>query len=335
MVTVNVTDSTISASVSSTGDVSVVAPTAASGIVAIGSAFQPASHAATHGATGSDPVSLSGSQMQINCGVTDIYSEDDSVTTALQAVEQYINTTKTAAANAANITAGTLSSARLPVATTTAVGVVAVGSGLSMVGGTALRANVLSVNGRTGAVSLSAADVSAADGDHTHGPISSTGLVNGELQFLGDDDSSGAINGGVAYLSSIVFANLTSQNTAFTGSAANITSGTLSVDRLPVVQDKSSSLGSTGASLTLSLASTSVQRATLSENCTFTMPTAVAGASLTLILTQGGTGFTASFTSVKWPGGSAPTVTATSGKVDVLRFVSDGTHWYGSIHQNY
>jgi len=154
--------------------------------------------------------------------------------------------------------------------------------------------------------------------------------------FIGDNDTSGSINGGTAYLSGIVFSgNLSSQNTAFTGSAGALTSGTLSIDRLPVIQDKSSSLGNTGSSLTLSLSSASVQRATLSANCTFTMPTATAGASLILILTQGGTGNTATFTSVKWPGGSAPTVTATNGKVDVLRFVSDGTSWYGFAHQNY
>ena len=322
MVSVNVTSTAIGATVSSAGGVSVSA-TQAGSIVAVGSAYQPASHAASHGAGGSDEVAISQSQIESVFG-----AEPPNITGDLNLI---LSTT----ANAVSLSSGTVGRARLPLATTTAVGVVAVGTGLSMVGGTSLRANVVSVNGKTGALSLVASDVSAADGDHSHGPIGNDGNVTGELQLFGDNSTNGSINGGVAYLSSVVFANLTSQNTAFTGSAGGLTSGTLSIDRLPVIQDKSSSLGNTGSSLTLSLASASVQRATLSANCTFTMPTATAGASLTLILTQGGTGFTASFTSVKWPAGSAPTVTATSGKIDVLRFVSDGTYWYGSIHQNY
>ncbi len=321
MVSVNVTSTAIGATVSSAGSVSVSA-TQAGSIVAVGSAYQPASHAASHGAGGSDEISISQSQVESTLGNGSLIED--------------LSTILLVASSASNISSGTLSSQRLPVATTTAVGAVAVGTGLSMVGGTSLRANVVSVNGRTGVVSLTASDVSAADGDHSHGPIAGDGTVNGEMFFIGDNDTSGSINGGTAYLSGIVFSgNLSSQNTAFTGSAGALTSGTLSIDRLPVIQDKSSSLGNTGSSLTLSLSSASVQRATLSANCTFTMPTATAGASLILILTQGGTGNTATFTSVKWPGGSAPTVTATNGKVDVLRFVSDGTSWYGFAHQNY
>jgi hypothetical protein len=38
---------------------------------------------------------------------------------------------------------------------------------------------------------------------------------------------------------------------------------------------------------------------------------------------------------VKFAGGTAPTITATAGKMDILTFVSDGTNWYGSISQNY
>ena len=65
------------------------------------------------------------------------------------------------------------------------------------------------------------------------------------------------------------------------------------------------------------------------------MPTATAGKSFILILTQDGTGGrTATFTSVKWPGGVAPTITttATTGR-DILTFVSDGTNWYGTYAQ--
>ena len=65
------------------------------------------------------------------------------------------------------------------------------------------------------------------------------------------------------------------------------------------------------------------------------MPTATAGKSFILIATQDGTGSrTATFTSVKFPNGAAPTLTttATTGR-DILTFVSDGTNWYGTIAQ--
>lgn len=95
-------------------------------------------------------------------------------------------------------------------------------------------------------------------------------------------------------------------------------------------------VGTVGASSTLSLATGTVLTATLTAStpCTFTMPTAVAGKSFILILTQAATGMTtATFTGVKYPGGTAPTITATASAVDILSFVSNGTNWYGIYAQ--
>lgn len=117
-------------------------------------------------------------------------------------------------------------------------------------------------------------------------------------------------------------------------SASDITSGTLDVSRLPVVLEQTVGGGNTGTSVTLSLASGSVQTWTLDGNCTFTMPSATAGASLTLFLTQGGT-FTATFAGVLWSGGTAPTITATANKRDILVFVSNGTNWFGTAVQDF
>jgi hypothetical protein len=120
---------------------------------------------------------------------------------------------------------------------------------------------------------------------------------------------------------------------AATFDAANL-SGTVALARLPIVLEQTQTVGNSGTSTTLALTTGSVQTVTLSGNCTFTMPTATAGASITLILTQGGT-FTATFTSVLWAGGTAPTITATANKRDILVFVSDGTNWYGTASQNH
>ena len=95
------------------------------------------------------------------------------------------------------------------------------------------------------------------------------------------------------------------------------------------------SIGNSGTTQTLALTNGTVQTVTMTGNCTFTMPTATAGKSFILIAVQDGTGSrTATFTSVKWAGGTAPTLTttATTGR-DILTFVADGTNWYGTYAQ--
>lgn len=98
-------------------------------------------------------------------------------------------------------------------------------------------------------------------------------------------------------------------------------------------------IGTVTTASTLSLTNGTVQTATLTAStaCTFTMPTATAGKSFILLLKQAastGNG-TATFTGVKFSGGTAPTITATAGKMDILTFTADGTNWYGNFSQNY
>jgi hypothetical protein len=90
-------------------------------------------------------------------------------------------------------------------------------------------------------------------------------------------------------------------------------------------------IGSSSTAKTIDLTSGTVQTVTMTGNCTFTMPTATAGKSFTLIVATGAGSFTGTFTGVKWAGGVAPTLTTTASKVDVLTFIADGTSWYGSI----
>jgi hypothetical protein len=94
-------------------------------------------------------------------------------------------------------------------------------------------------------------------------------------------------------------------------------------------------IGNSSTSKTITLTNGTVQTCTLTGNCTFTMPTATAGKSFTLFLSSGAGSFTATFTSVKWSGGTAPVITTTASKVDILSFISDGTYWYGAFSQNY
>jgi hypothetical protein len=89
--------------------------------------------------------------------------------------------------------------------------------------------------------------------------------------------------------------------------------------------------------ITLSLANGTVQIITLTGNATITMPTAVSGKSFIMFLKQDGTGSrTVTWSTVVWPGGTAPTITSTASKQDIYSFFSDGTNWYGvTVGQNY
>lgn len=70
---------------------------------------------------------------------------------------------------------------------------------------------------------------------------------------------------------------------------------------------------------------------TLTANAVLTFPKAVTGKSFYLALVQGGAGsFTVTWpANVKFSGGTAPTLTLTAGKTDLVEFLSlDGVSWY-------
>ena len=89
--------------------------------------------------------------------------------------------------------------------------------------------------------------------------------------------------------------------------------------------------------ITLDLANGTVQIITLTGSATITMPTATSGKSFIMYLKQDGTGSrTVTWSTVKWAGGTAPTITATASKQDIYSFFADGTNWYGvTVGQNY
>ena len=103
--------------------------------------------------------------------------------------------------------------------------------------------------------------------------------------------------------------------------------------------------GDTGATPTIDEANGNTQSWTLNNNATFALPAdsgLQAGTALTLILTQDGTGSrTGAFqvnsatTNVKWAGGTAPTLTTTASRADIVCFVTfDGgatPTWYGFV----
>jgi len=126
-----------------------------------------------------------------------------------------------------------------------------------------------------------------------------------------------------------------------TASAAGLVNHADYVLSRPVVKDYAETVnagGNTSTAVTLDETNGNVQTFTMTGNCTFTMPSGSglqAGSSMTLILTQDGTGSrTGAFTSVKWAGGSAPTLTTTlTTGIDILTFYTfnggASPVWYG------
>jgi hypothetical protein len=150
---------------------------------------------------------------------------------------------------------------------------------------------------------------------------------------------------GAATLTGILKGNGTSAFTAVTGPSGAIVgttdTQTLSAKTLtnPTVTNYVETPFSANSStaITLDLTNGTVQIITLTGNATITMPTATSGKSFILMLKQDGTGSrTVTWSTVKWAGGTAPTITSTASRLDLLSFFADGTNWYGAvISQNY
>lgn len=101
-----------------------------------------------------------------------------------------------------------------------------------------------------------------------------------------------------------------------------------------LVTDVVNTQSDAGAAYTIPAVTTAgIDDLTLTQSCTLTFPTAVAGQSFTLILRQGGSGsYTITWPSaVKWASGAAPTLTTTVGAIDIFGFFTDGTKWFSFV----
>jgi hypothetical protein len=155
-------------------------------------------------------------------------------------------------------------------------------------------------------------------------PISTgvSGLGTGVATFLGTPSS----------------ANLASAVTDETGSGS-LVFGTNAALTNPTVTNyvETPFTANSSTAITIALTNGTVQIITLTGNATITMPTATSGKSFIMFLKQDGTGSrTVTWSTVKWPGGTAPTVTSTASRQDIYSFFADGTNWYGvNVGQNY
>lgn len=79
------------------------------------------------------------------------------------------------------------------------------------------------------------------------------------------------------------------------------------------------------------------QKSTLTGNCTFTFTAPTKPCSLILKLVQDATGSrTVTWpATVHWPAATAPTLTTTASKVDIITFYFDGTTYFGNSSLNF
>jgi len=162
-----------------------------------------------------------------------------------------------------------------------------------------------------------------------------TGAITTNSTFDGVD---------IAVRDAILTSTTTTAGAALPKAGGTLTGAIVGADQIisaPVLKDVGETCvanGTSGATDTIDLTDGNVHNVTLTANCTFTFsnpPASGTSGSFTLFLNQDGTGSrTATWPgSVKWAGGTAPTLTTTASRTDILVFttIDAGTIWYGAV----
>lgn len=117
--------------------------------------------------------------------------------------------------------------------------------------------------------------------------------------------------------------------------AAGSTGATGGTGATSIVAENDS--GNSGSTLTVSFASFPNQLITMTASCTFTFSNPTNGATYNLRIVQGGSGsYTVTWPgAVKWVGGTAPTLSTTVGKVDIVTLFYNGTSYFANYGLGY
>jgi hypothetical protein len=118
---------------------------------------------------------------------------------------------------------------------------------------------------------------------------------------------------------------------------AAVTATTLTSTGRTVIKDLTETVYSLtyGATITPDVANGTVQKVTLTGNVTFSaLANPVAGQSLTLIVTQDGTGSRTLTSTMKFSG-AAKTLSTAAGSIDIITVFYDGTNYYASLGKGF
>jgi hypothetical protein len=134
-----------------------------------------------------------------------------------------------------------------------------------------------------------------------------------------------------------VTANPQGYLTAVQDDTSPVLGGTLDADNRAITKVKTVSFngevdnGNSSTADTIDWTAGQKQKSTLTGVCTYTFTAPSGPCNLLLKLVQGGSGsYTVTWpASVKWPGGTAPTLSTAVGAVDIVTFYYDGTNYHG------
>ena len=169
-----------------------------------------------------------------------------------------------------------------------------------------------------------------------------TGAITTNSTFDGVD---------IATRDAILTSTTTTAAAALPKAGGTLTGAIVAADQIisaPVLKDIGETCvanATSGSTDTISLTDGNVHNVTLTANCTFTFaapPASGTSGSFTLFLNQDGTGSrTATWPAgngtstpkVIWAGGTAPTLTTTASRTDILVFttIDGGMKWYGAV----
>jgi hypothetical protein len=95
-------------------------------------------------------------------------------------------------------------------------------------------------------------------------------------------------------------------------------------------------IGSTGTTVAVNWDNANTQSLTLTASAAITMSNPLDGGVYTLMITQGtGGSKTVTWSNVKWPGGTPPTLSTAVGALDVITFIYGPTAYVGNANLNF
>jgi hypothetical protein len=180
------------------------------------------------------------------------------------------------------------------------------------------------------------------------GATSATTAQN-RYALLNEDLYTNIATGGNVYIGAPWPGAYGSVNTSTTNTQANLTVGQGGIYSLGNItmngtgnlimkayQETVVSGAGTGGAITINVNNGTIQKLTLTSNITgLTFTNMPAGGSVTLIITQGGSGgYTLTTTGIKYAGGNS-TLSPLPSSIDMLNILFDGTNYYGSLVNGY